>query len=195
MRLRTGVALLAVVPFVFAGSVGATTAIARPAYLNIVVDAAKARDQAPSYRVEAINANGQILDQDVTVSPNVKCDSFFQPQVMFSVSCAAVDDGEIHLGNDVVISGFRCENAAVRAEIAGPIPNEYVTGTITCGSPPTATGASCTAHAATFDLLNGGWNGMCFQTAPNGPLPIRCDVDLTGVQIDSWRVTCYGTDP
>lgn len=200
MRLRTGVTLLAALaPLAFASP--SAGAVERPAYINVIVesdprvDSQPGRGQPPRFRVETIDANGGVIDTSFGISPHVKCTSVFEQFVQFTVTCAPVSDDPIMLGDETVISGWRCENAAVRAEIQGPRPNEWVTGTITCGEPPATTGASCTATASTPDVLAGGFSGMCFQPAPNGPLPITCTVDLSGVWLDTWRVTCYGTDP
>ena len=190
MRMRLGLAILALVPLPQAAASDhiAAVAISRPAYLNIIVESPTQPEQPPRWRLERIEG----------VSPEVTCESFMQVteerRRTFTVQCVDVEE-PIVLSNEVTIQGRRCENAAVRAQISGPVFGEYVTGTITCGEPPLATSASCTATASTSTVLNPLWSGECFQLAPNGPLPIRCTVDLTGVLIDRWQVTCYGTDP
>ena len=190
MRMRLGITLLALVPLPFTAAPSQATEIARPAYINIVVESPQHRDQPPSWRVETLRLN----QRDTTLSPQVSCDALWAPKQSFAVTCRPTPEPDIVLTDDVRISGRLCENPAVRAEIHGPIPNEQVTGLITCGE-PVATSASCTASASTVDVLAGGYSGDCLAIAPNGPLPIRCWVDLSKVLIDRWSVTCYGTDP
>jgi hypothetical protein len=195
MRRGLGVALLALAPVPLAGTPAgaATVTTALPAYLNVVVDSAgEGFDVPPRYHVDRIEP----VAGDTTVSPKVDCSTAFQPHAFFEVTCRPVPEPERSpLPDTVSVQGRRCVNASVKAAISGPAINEAVTGRITCGEQP-ASGAACTATATTPDVNNPGWfSGSCVQLAPEGPLPIRCWVDLTRVVVDSWQVTCYGTDP
>jgi hypothetical protein len=170
--------------------------VERPAYLNIVVSSAEQGGDVqapPRWRVEKIQPTGAT---DTTLSPQVDCAATtFQPGFAFEVTCQAPPEPDPSpLPDTVTTRGRRCVNASVRADIKGPIQNEAVSGRITCGDQQ-AIGASCTATASTLDVAAGGYTGSCVQVAPNGPLPIRCWVDLSRVHYDSWQVTCYGTDP
>jgi hypothetical protein len=196
MRPRIGVALLALASAPFAGTpagAAATATVARPAYLNIVVTSSEqpGLEAPPRYRVEKV----QPVAGDTTLSPEVSCSTVYQPTAAFEVTCTPVAEPDpLPLSNTVTVTGRQCVNAAVRAEIKGPFQNEAVTGRITCGE-NAQLGAGCTATASTPDLTAGGYSGLCQAPAPNGPLPIRCWVDLSRVHYDSWQVTCMGTDP
>lgn len=194
MRLRLAAALLALAPLpaVAAPPQTAAVQITRPAYLNIIVDAPAFEQQPPRWRVERIEPR----DGDTTLSPRVNCTTKFEFRFSFEVECTPVEEPDlVNIGEgQVVVTGRLCQNAAVRSEIFGPVPGEYVTGYIQCGaiqSPWTG----CTAVASNVDPVNGGFSGTCTAFAPNAPTPIRCRVSLVGVQYDNWRVTCMGTDP
>jgi hypothetical protein len=196
MRLRLGLALLALAPLPLAGSPAhaATVEVERPAYLNIVVQSngdSQDLQKPPTWSVQRLEAT----DGDTTLSPRVNCDTAFLPGQSFAVRCVPVQEPDPlpTSSGTVTVRGRRCMNAAVRATIDGPVPAEQVTGTITCGE-PIAVAASCTATAGT-PTTSGTFTGACTQVAPNGPLPIRCFVDLSRVRFDSWTVTCMGTDP
>lgn len=201
MRLRLGVALLALAPLPLAVTAPAQAIevnAARPGYLNIIVTATERHPEQqfaePKFRVEDLRLN----QEDTTLSPRVDCTREFAPTQFFSVTCSPVAepallDAQTTQGDRVTIEGRQCVNAGVRASISGPVALEQVTGTIMCGDPVQVT-ASCTAVAA-LPGVNGGYSGSCAQVAPEGPFPIRCWVDLSRVHYDHWEVTCYGTDP
>jgi hypothetical protein len=192
MRPLLGAALLALASAPFAAPADAVV-VARPAYLNIVVDSPQSPQQPPRFRVERVDPAGS-----TALSPRVSCWSKFDQQQVerpsFTVTCVPEVEEDVAVTDDVRVSGRRCENAGVRVEVAGPVPNEQVTGTITCGQPVVAA-ASCTATASLLDPLNGGFTGHCAQALQSGPMPISCHVDLSRVRYDRWQVTCYGTDP
>lgn len=206
MRLRLGLALLALAAVtpgaISANAAPAATVLAWPAVVNIVVDAPERQDLPPTYRLESF-ANGVALNDTFTIDgvdlntrPELDCQTEFVPRLRFQVDCRPKADPPpivLPATNEVVNRAWQCWNAAVKAEITGPMQGEAVTGAIVCGEPQGSV-ASCTATANTASLP-AGWSGQCVATTNANRLPIRCMVDLTKVFLDTWRVTCYSTDP
>lgn len=196
MRTRLGMAalVLAVAPFGAGAAPAQATTVAWPAYLNVVVESSGNAQEQPRWRLET--APLRTDDATTSTTPDVTCSTAFAAKQAFVVNCRPkTNPPSIVLPGtgEVVDRSWRCQNAGVRATIEGPVSGESITGRIVCGE-PIGFATSCTAHATTPQGL-ARWGGACAAAAPSGPMPIRCEVDLSNVLVDNWTVTCMTTDP